>query len=246
MMKTKLLPLLLFVPGAAFADLATLLPPDLGLAVSVTQSPFVDGDANTTAYVVSRDQDGFDISGATLSFSKTDTQQLYVGAGLDDWDYKRGDSPQLSDMHGLDRAINLRVGGAWKLPSGALNAEIGKDVAAHEGAQAHLRYTLNSIAPAQSGLSARPYLEGQWLSSDMTDYYVGVNADEVKAGRPAYQAGDALALKAGVKLEQPLNARWTLVGDVNATSYDSAISDSPIVENSTVWGGQVGLTYKWR
>ncbi|MEB4592505.1 MipA/OmpV family protein [Candidatus Thiothrix sp. Deng01] len=245
-MKTKLPFLLLLVPCAALADLAALLPSDLGLGANFSQSPFVDGDTRINADVLSRDQDGFDLAGATLAVSKTDAQQFYVGAGVDDWDYKRGDSPQLRDMHDLDRAINLRLGGAWKLPSGVVNAEVGQDVAAHKGTQAHLRYTLNSIAPAQGSLSARPYLEGQWLSSDMTDYYVGVDADEAKAGRPAYQAGDALALKAGVRLEQPLDARWTLVGDVNATGYGSEITDSPIVENSTVWGGQVGLTYKWR
>lgn len=242
-MKTGFLPLLLLVPCAALADVESLLPSDLGLAATARQSPFVGGDTGVSATFATVDRDGFDISGPTWSFSKTDTQHLYVGAGLDEWDHERGDSPQLNDMNGLDRAINLRVGVAWKLFSGVVNAEVGKDVAAHEGAQAHLRYTANSLTE-QLGL--RPYVEGQWLSSDLTDYYVGVDANEVKAGRPAYQADDALALKAGVKLEKPLSAQWTLVGGVDATHYGAEITDSPIVEKGTVWGGKLGLSYKWR
>lgn len=242
-MKTGFLPLLLLMPSAAFADVESLLPSDLGLGVSAKQSPFVGGDTDVGAAWTTPDREGFDITGATWSFSKTDKQQVYVGAGLDEWDHERGDSPQLKDMSKLDRAINLKLGTAWKLPSGVINAEVAKDVAAHKGAQAHLRYTMNSLTDT---MVVRPYLEGQWLSSDMTDYYVGVDAAEVKAGRPAYQADDALALKAGVRLEKPLNAKWTLVGDVDATRYDSQITDSPIVENGTVWGGKLGLAYRWR
>jgi outer membrane scaffolding protein for murein synthesis (MipA/OmpV family) len=242
-MKTRLLPLLLFIPCAAFAETGSILPDDLGVAATVRQSPFADGDAELGATVVSRDQDGFDIPGLTWSFSKHDTQQLYVGAGMDEWDHKRGDSPQLRDMDKLDRAINLRLGSAWKLPSGAVNAEIDKDVAAHKGTQAKLRYTLNSLTELAV---VRPYVEAQWLSSGLTDYYVGVNANEAKPGRPAYQAGSALAAKAGLRLEKPLTAKWTLVGGVDATHYPAAITNSPIVDKSTVWGGQVGLTYNWR
>lgn len=242
-MKTGFLPLLLLLPSVTFADMESLLPSDLGLGVSARQSPFVGGDADVGATWTTPDREGFDIKGATWSFNKTDNRQLYVGAGLDEWDHERGDSPQLQDMNKLDRAINLKLGAAWKLPSGVVNAEVAKDVAAHEGTQAHLRYTLNSLSDTAV---VRPYLEGQWLSSDMTDYYVGVDAAEVTAGRPAYQADDALALKAGVRLEKPLNARWMLIGAVDVTRYDSQITDSPIVENGTVWGGKLGLAYQWR
>ncbi|MBJ6610674.1 MAG: MipA/OmpV family protein [Candidatus Thiothrix moscowensis] len=240
-MKTRLLPLLLCLPGAALAD--SLLPADLGLGVTVRQSPFVGGETSTGIAPATPDRDGFDISGLSVDFGQSETQRFYAGVGLDEWDHERGDSPQLSDMRKLDRAINLRLGSAWKLPSGVLNTEIGKDVSAHKGTQAKVRYTFNSLSDK---LVVRPYVEGQWLSSDLTDYYVGVDATEAKVGRPAYQANDSLALKAGVKLEKPLTGKWTLVGSVDATHYDTAISDSPIVAKDTMWGGKIGLAYQWR
>jgi len=117
-------------------------------------------------------ENGFDLSGPAWSFSTTPTREFYLGAGVDEWDAKRGDSPALQDMAELDQALNLRVGGAWKLASGVVSADLAQDVAAHKGAQAKLRYTYHPDTP----LNLRPYAELQWLSADLTDYYVGVDA----------------------------------------------------------------------
>ena len=235
---------------AALAFLATAQTPanaaeprqwNIGLAAAADQSPFVGGDTQIGIKPVIIKENGFDITGPAWSFSATPEREFYVGAGLDEWDHERGDSAALQDMGELDRAINLRVGGAWKVTTGVVSADLAQDVAAHEGAQAKLRYTHHPDIPLQ----LRPYAELQWLSADLTDYYVGVDAAEAKAGRPVYQADDSLALKVGVKIEQPINRRLTLVGGVNATGYGSAITDSPIIENDTVWGGYAGAAYRW-
>lgn len=215
---------------------------DLGLAVTARQAPFVGGDAQLGAKPVILDTSGFDIAGPALSLIKTPHAQYYVGVGLDEWDHERGDSAQLKDMHELDRAINLRVGGAWKVLNGVTLFDIAQDMTAHKGTQLKARYTFN---PEPYQAIFRPYGEVQWLSDKVTDYYVGVNADEAKAGRPAYQADAAFAFKAGVGVEQPLSPKLTLVGDVAVTAYDAEISDSPIIERSSVWSGALGLRYRW-
>jgi|JI10StandDraft_1071094.scaffolds.fasta_scaffold399818_2 outer membrane protein len=241
-MQNKLIPfLLLAMPLLAQAE-GVAPPRDIGVVVTVKQSPFVQGDTEIGGKPVILDRSGFDIPGLSWSFKKAPAHELYVGASLDDWDHQRGDSAELSDMHELDRAINLRVGAAWKLPAGVVMADLAQDMAAHKGTQAKLRYTLN---PAPHQARMRPYAEVQWLSADVTDYYVGVDADEAKAGRPAYQADATFALKAGVNLEQPLSPALTLVGGVDVTAYGSEVRDSPIIERSTLWGGQVGLAYRW-
>lgn len=214
---------------------------NIGLAVTSNQSPFVGGDTQIGIKPVLIKQNGFDIAGPAWSFNATPEREFYIGTGLDEWDDERGDSPVLQDMAELDRAINLRVGGAWKLATGVVSTDLAQDVAAHKGSQAKLRYTHHPNIP----LNLRPYVELQWLSSDLADYYVGVDAAEAKAGRPAYQADDSLALKIGIKLEQPLNRRLTLVGSVSATGYGSMIADSPIIDSSTVWGGYAGAAYRW-
>ena len=243
-MPYKFLPLIACLfPLYAHAETAAPRTWDVGLAVTANQSPFVDGDTVISARPVKLNNSGFDIPGITWSFSKAPQREFYVGAGLDEWDHERGDSQTLSDMRKLDRAVNVRVGGAWKLPSGVANVDVAQDVAnAHKGTQAKLRYTHN---PEPHQASVRPYVEAQWLSSQLTDYYVGVDAAEVKAGRPAYQAGSAVALKTGLTLRKALTPKLTLVGGVDATHYGSAITDSPLVERSTVWGTYAGMTYRW-
>lgn len=91
-----------------------------------------------------------------------------------------------------------------------------------------------------------PYAEFQWLFADLTDYYVGVNSNEVMAGRPRYEAEADYALKTGVDVEYPLSKRFTLMGGVALTHYGNEISESPIVDRSTIWAGKLGLSYLWK
>jgi len=215
---------------------------DLGLAVTASQSPFVGGDTQLGAKPVLLDSSGFDIPGPALTVIKAPRANYYIGVGLDDWDHERGGSAELKDMHELDRAINLRVGGAWKVLSGVTLFDLAQDMTAHKGTQLKARYTFN---PEPYQATFRPYGEVQWLSDKVTDYYVGVQADEAKAGRPAYQADAAFAFKAGVEVQQPLSPKLTLVGEAAITAYDSQISDSPIIERSSMMSGYLGLRYKW-
>ena len=214
----------------------------LGLAVTARQSPFVGGDTQIGAKPVLLDRSGFNIDGPALSLLSSANSTYYIGAGLDEWDENRGDSAALADMKDLDMAINLRVGGAWKVGSGVTLFDIAQDVTAHKGTQIKARYTFNP-EPYQAKL--RPYGELQWLSADVTDYYVGVKATEAKIGRPTYKADAGFAFKAGVTMEQPLTPHLNLIGDAAITAYSSEITDSPIIERSSVWGGAVGLRYDW-
>lgn len=215
---------------------------DIGLVATATQTPYVGGDTVVSARPIARAADGFDIPGVSWSFSKQPKREIYLGAALDEWDHKRGDSAQLKDMHALKQAANVRLGATWKQPKGVTNLEIGQDVRAHKGQQAKVRFTYN---PEPYEAQLRPYVEGQWLSSKMADYYVGVNADEAKAGRPSYEAGNAFALKAGLKYERPLTQRITLNAGLDGTTYSKEITDSPIIARDVVWGTYAGATYRW-
>ena len=216
-------------------------PLNLGLTAKVQESLFSGGDTAIRVRPARLNKDGFYIEGAVLPFQAGPTSTLYGGIGFDDWSYKRNDSNELQDMDDLDFPVNLRVGGAWKLPSAVVSADLAGDVAgAHKGFQTKVRYT----RMLSSNTTFRPYAELQWFSADVTDYYFGVNANEVVAGRPAYEADSAFGAKAGIDLNFPLSRRWELVAGVSVTGYDSEISDSPIVDKDVVWGGGIGLVYK--
>lgn len=216
-------------------------PVNLGLTVTAGESIFNGGDTRFRVRPARINNNGFYIEGAVLPFQASPTSTLYVGLGFDEWSHKRDDSKALSDMGDLDRAVNLRLGGAWKLSTAVVSADFSGDVAgAHQGLKAKVRYTR---MPSEN-TTFRPYAELQWLSADFTDYYVGVNANEVTAERPAYEADAALAGKVGLDLNFSLSRRFELVAGVHYTHYDSQVGDSPIVGQDNVWGGGIGLVYK--
>ncbi len=229
------------------AEATKTAPPwDIGLTLGVVQSPFLGGKERLSLAPTRLKHSGLRLSGFAWPVYQQPTFTVYLGAGLDDWSHERDDSPQLADMNALDRAINVRAGIAAESKSlaGWISAELAQDLAgAHAGLQAKLRYT-TSLGSAQH--EVRPYVEAQWLSADLTDYYVGVDSTEVTSGRPQYQADAALALKTGVAYRHRLSEAFTFIGELNVTHYDEAISASPIVANELIWGATVGLTYRWK
>ena len=216
-------------------------PLNLGLAVNVQQSFFNDGDDRISIRPARLNQNGFYIPGLTKSIINGPQHTLYLGVGFDDWSHDRDDSKTLSDMDDLDRAINIRAGAAWKIPAAVVSADLAQDVAgAHGGLQAKLRYT----HMRSEDTTFRPYAELQWFSADITDYYAGVDSHEATATRPAYTADAAFAAKAGLDLNYSLTPKLELVTGLHVTTFDSEITDSPIVSKDTVWGAGVGLIYQ--
>lgn len=217
---------------------------DAGLSIGVSQSPFVGGKEHLTVRPAILKHGGLRIDGFNLPVYQQPAYSLYLGVGTDDWSEERDDSPLLADMDELDKAINLRAGIATQLGNGWLTGEAAQDLAgAHEGLQAKLRYT-TSVGSAVHEI--RPYLELQWLSADLNNYYVGVDSNETTAIRPQYEADDEFAIKAGLGYRRPLSDKLTLIGSIDFTQYGDEISESPIIEDDSIWGANLGLTYRWK
>ncbi|CAA6806811.1 MAG: Outer membrane scaffolding protein for murein synthesis, MipA/OmpV family [uncultured Thiotrichaceae bacterium] len=216
---------------------------DFGLGVKATQSPFVGGDTSVSASVVRVTNKKFLTRGPVFPIYKRENHQYYLGANIGEWDTNRNDNAQLSGMKDLDLEINARAGVAWRSQKGVTDLEILKDVTAHKGIQARLRHT---YAPETERAVWLPFAELQWMSADVTDYYTGVDAAEVALGRPAYETDSDYAIKAGIKVQHPLATKLTLVGTAELIHYGGKIADSPIIEKNNVWGGSLGVSYRWK
>lgn len=215
---------------------------DIGLAVTAAESPFVDGKAAISARPLFSDRSGFQIGGPAWAFINQPRYQYFIGVSLDEWDSERGESPLVADLPTLDRAISARLGGAWKVDSGVVLADVRQAVNAHKGLQARARYTYN---PDPYTAALRPYAELQYLSADVSDYYVGVDSQYARADRPTYQADAAWIAKVGLHLQHPLSERITLVGDAAINAYGKEITDSPLIERENGASGYLGLRYRW-
>lgn len=215
----------------------------LGAALQVEPSIYKDGKDQVKFSGFRLDREGFYLPGPSLNVYRSSTNRTYIGAGLDEWDHKRGKSNVTSGMDSLDRAINLRAGTAWKGRAGVVGLDVTHDFNAHKGNQVRLRY----VKPIPAGRALwLPQVSVQWLDKDVSNYYFGVKASESTATRPTYQLGSTQVLKAGVDVEFPLARNLAMISGVGVTAYDSAIKDSPLVEKGSAPYAKIGLAYKFR
>lgn len=80
-------------------------------------------------------------------------------------------------------------------------------------------------------------------SADYNRYYYGVSEGEVTPGRSAYVPGSSNSIKVAVNVGYAITENWLLSVSAGYEWLDSAISDSPVVEEDTLWSANVGVAY---
>ncbi len=138
---------------------------------------------------------------------------------------------------GFDAGVSL----LWQTAMGEFDLELLTDVSNRSDGQEIL---VSYAYPIQQGpWTLRPEIGLSWQSSDLNDYYFGVDADEVRPGRAAYEAEADVTPFAGVQLEYAVSRQTHVIGGVGVGRLGDEISDSPIVDEDNVVGGYLGLTY---
>ena len=88
-----------------------------------------------------------------------------------------------------------------------------------------------------------PSIRAVHRSSEYTDYYFGVNANEARPTRPQYQAGASLSTRARIRWGYALTEKWLLSGSLSYEHLDAEITDSPIAGQDDIWSASIGLAY---
>ncbi|MEO0971493.1 MAG: MipA/OmpV family protein [Pseudomonadota bacterium] len=83
-------------------------------------------------------------------------------------------------------------------------------------------------------------------SSRVVDYYYGVPADETGPGRPQYTGRASNTLRLVTRSSYRFSRCWALAGRLTADFLDDAVTDSPIVDRSFVWGANVSFLRRLR
>lgn len=84
----------------------------------------------------------------------------------------------------------------------------------------------------------------RYWSSDLADYYYGIDPREVARGAPeTYVVGSVVTPEAGLNVVAPLSRRWSLWGVARYQHLPSAVARSPLVSGSSASTLLVGLTY---
>ncbi|WP_316366107.1 MipA/OmpV family protein [Candidatus Thiodiazotropha sp. CDECU1] len=151
------------------------------------------------------------------------------------------DNDELEGLDDRDPGFDVGVTARWQTGFGELNAQLLADVSdTSDGQEVILSYAY----PLKHGQwTLRPEMGVSWQSSDLNDYYFGVDADEATASRAVYEADSTLTPFAGIEFEYAFDQKINLIGGVGMGRLGDGISDSPIVDEANLVGGHLGLSY---
>ncbi len=137
----------------------------------------------------------------------------------------------------LDAGIELGIKQNW----GELKLDWVTDMLGHHNGnevRASYRYRMEA-----GPWSISPFIGWTWQNKSLTDYYFGVSESEATVERPAYAPGSARWISFGVNAAWQATDRIVWFGNVAFGGADSAITDSPLVEEDSFSSVFVGGTY---
>jgi len=82
-----------------------------------------------------------------------------------------------------------------------------------------------------------------YYSSEVTDYFVGVNQDEVSNARPIYKAGSGYKAQLEVFAQHPISQNWSFNTSITQSYYSNTINDSPIIGKQHLTQVMFGVLY---
>jgi MipA family protein len=173
---------------------------------------------------------------------ESDDKRIRLGLSADarfGWD--ADDSSRTKGMNDRDFSVDVGPVLRWQTDYGTINAQWGFDAGgASNGQNVQLQF-IRSLYRSER-FRVNGLVGVQWNNRKFNDYYFGVDADEVRADRPAYQA------KAGTQLQLGVNGIYSVTADqavffgLIANRLGNQQADSPIVETRFQPLGYVGYS----
>lgn len=137
----------------------------------------------------------------------------------------------------LDGGIEMRVRGNW----GTLNANYLTDTLdRHGGQSAEISYRYHID---RGSISFSPFISWAWNSDKLANYYYGVSEIEARDDRPAYSPGEAQWVSFGLNTTWWATDRTQVFANIGFGGVDTAVRESPLVEEDTQSAFFVGGTY---
>ncbi len=158
--------------------------------------------------------------------------------------YKAGDAPILAGMA-------ERKGGFWAGAKAEWENEI-VDVSAQwtadtSGKSKGQKFSLGFEKKWRLGqqVMVTPYVTAHWLDKKYVDYYYGVRASEVAAGRAAYTGDSGVNVDVGLRTMYRFDRHHGVLVDVGVTSLAKSIKDSPLVDRKSTNRVVLGYMYSF-
>ncbi len=133
------------------------------------------------------------------------------------------------ELAGMERddGVDGRFAITRKTPFGNFTVDLGRDISsASNGWDVDFRW---GKLFEKGNYRIRPWIGVTYEDEDLTNYYYGVNSDEVTADRPAYHAGSSVEIRYGIDMSYRVNRHHYLGFNMQYSELDSEKVHSPIV-----------------
>jgi len=172
----------------------------------------------------------------------SDDKRLRFGLSADarfGWD--ADDSSRTKGMHDRDFSVDVGPVLRWQTDYGTVNAQWGFDAGnASNGQNVQLQFIRSLYRSSQFRING--LIGVQWNNKKFNDYYFGVDADEARQGRPAYEAGAGTQYQIGVNGIYSIKENQALFFGLIANRLGNEQANSPIVETRTQPLGFIGYS----
>lgn len=218
----------------------------IGLAAATSQSIYLGGESQTKLFpAIDYQYKRFYFQAGDIGFNLIDEKKWEVdfGIGIDlIGDIDRGDSPLLTNLPELSLPLNAFLSAQYTSPIGLFKVKHNYEINnKHNGNSSSINYS----APIFKGKwLIMPQISYEHYSSEIVNYFFGVDPTDASATIPAYQAGSANAFNIGVLGLFQINEKWSFVSNVSNEFAGDEISDSPIVEADSRLSVFAGVLYK--
>ena len=221
-----------------------------GVSFSSSQNPYVGAENSLFAYPYLTSFRAAEFTDDWLVLSEGDVGfrwvnqtgwQLGLVGRLQTLGFGNSEAPELRGVAAPKWTIELAPTIGWRAWPVHINFKAYTEVMGrHDGWSSQLSFSL----PYEN---TRGYIVPSVRlirqSEDYVNYYYGVSASEERPARPAYQPGEAVNTAINVRFGYALSEKWLLSGHAGIEYLDSQITNSPIVEEESIWSASLGLAY---
>lgn len=222
-----------------------------GVGVASTQKPYKDMSRDMTPvpllYFENEHLYFFgteaEIKLPPLTFNETQR----INFGLIGWyDGSGYDADDASILDGMAKRKSGFWGGAkaeWQSPWVNISADWTHDLSGNSKGQ---RVNIGAKRTWKMGeFSLTPRVVATWHDKKYVDYYYGVQADEARDWRPAWQGDSSLSAEFGLRSVYQFSSHHSLILDLEATRLATEVKDSPLVDRSTEDRIFLGYLYRF-
>ena len=217
----------------------------LGFSTSIAQRPFVGVDQqNTSLPYIKFSYKDFYVEGLNIGYKFLDLEKTRFEALATPRFYEVKPSfAENGELDGIDETTPTYLAGLslQHTETFTFTTQLLYDVIESDGYEFILSVSNNY--KISKPLILAPAIGITYQDSKLVDHFYGVQANEVAAGRPEYQAGSSINTNVSLTVLWNATRHVQLLGQVKYEKLGDGITDSPIVDEDSIATAVLGMVY---